>query len=104
MCNFNSFQAEGRLNAPLFYFIKIVWSLCSAFDRRQKPITLNTKGNQRILKVSESLSELTEMTAEAGEKVVSGETTSVRWSGECEFLAELSVFALQESSEATLYK
>ena len=31
----------------------------------QKPITLNTKGNQRILKVSESLSELTEMTAEA---------------------------------------
>ena len=34
----------------------------------------------------------------------SRETTSVRSSGECEFLAELSMFDLQESSEATLYK
>ena len=30
--------------------------------------------------------------------------TSVLSSGECEFLVELSLFALQESSEATLYK
>ena len=34
----------------------------------------------------------------------SGDMTSVRSSGECEFLAELSLFALQGSSEATLYK
>ena len=34
----------------------------------------------------------------------SREMTSVRSSGECEFLAELSMFDLQESSEATLYK
>ena len=30
--------------------------------------------------------------------------TSVRSSGECEFLVELSLFPSQESSEATLYK
>ena len=30
--------------------------------------------------------------------------TSVRQSGECEFLAELSLIALQEPSKATLYK
>ena len=54
-----------------------------------------------MLKVSESLSELKEMTAEAlqGKRL-----QSVPSSGEFEFLAELSMFDLQESSEATLYK
>ena len=33
-----------------------------------------------------------------------GEMNSVRSSGECEFMAELSLFASKESSEATLYK
>ena len=65
----------------------------------QKPITLNTKGNQRILKISES-----EWTDRNDGWSTSGEMTSVRSSGECEFLAELSTFDLQESSEATLYK
>ena len=40
------------------------------------------------------------MTAEA----LQGKMNSVRSSGECEFLAELSLFALQKSSGATLYK
>ena len=39
-----------------------------------------------------------------GGRSTSGEMTSVRSSGECEFLAELSLFALQKSSGATLYK
>ena len=54
-----------------------------------------------MLYISESLSELTEMMAEAlqGKRL-----QSVPSSGECEFLAELSMFALQESNEATLYK
>ena len=39
-----------------------------------------------------------------GGRSTSGEMTSVRSSGECEFLAELSLFASQKSGEATLYK
>ena len=107
MFNFNPSVAEGQLNAPLFNFIKIILSLCAqhltgvatvVID--QKPKNLKYKGKPAKLKISESLSELTEMMAEA----LQGKMTSARSSGECEFLVELSLFALQESSEATLYK
>ena len=39
-----------------------------------------------------------------GGRSTSGEITSVRSSGECEFLAELSLFASHKSGEATVYK
>ena len=93
MFNFNPFVAEGRLNAPSLYSIKIVCLaiVCSACNERRLSLNYNrsethklknTKGNQRILKISESLSELTEN----DERSTSGELTSVRSSGESEFL------------------
>ena len=44
------------------------------------------------------------MVAAVGNEALQGKMTSVRSSGECEFLVELSLFAPQESSDATLYK
>ena len=66
----------------------------------QKSTNLKYKGKQANI---EDISEF-ERTDRNDDRSTSGDMTSVRSSGECEFLAELSLFALQESNEATLYK
>ena len=114
MCNFNSSHAEGRLNASLFYFIKIVMSSCSAFDERRLRWKFNRSESHK-LKIQRETSEYWRV-----KKYLNIQKVSVnrqKWPRkhfrgkwiqfdrtEREFFTELSLFALQKSSGATLYK
>ena len=55
VCNFNSSHAEGRLNASLFYFIKIVMSSCSAFDERRLRWNFNRSETSKHWRVKKYL-------------------------------------------------
>ena len=107
--NFNPSVVEGRLNAPLFnlnYQNRFVFLLC--IDGRRLSFNYN-RSETHDLKYKGKPVNIEDIrkfkwTDRNDGRSTSREIASVRSSGECEFLAELSLFALQESNEATLYK